>query len=113
MKQIDRAAMQLAIDQMRAEGGNARAQIEDKLATESFAEAGQTAAYHGQCKALRLRPWQPPPMYAQPRADGPDDGIMGHRAAELLLQRMLAAGLSRFEPDPLKAIERVERERAA
>lgn len=113
MKPVDRDAFKRAIEMIRAESPSRRAQIDDKLAREGFEQAGQFAAYHGQVSTLRLKPWQPPPMYADPRGVGPDDGIMGYRAAELLLQRLLAAGLSRFEPDPVAALRRVEPERVA
>jgi hypothetical protein len=38
--------------------------------------------------------------------------VMGRAAAAELLRRMLAAGLSRYEPDPVNALARVEAERA-
>jgi hypothetical protein len=37
----------------------------------------------------------------------------GEREAAELLQKMLAAGLSRFEPDPLAAFDRIEAKKAA
>jgi hypothetical protein len=36
---------------------------------------------------------------------------MGRAAAAELLRRLLAAGLSRYEPDPLRALARIEAER--
>ena len=108
MNEIDRDAFERAIAQMRSDSADSRELIDAISAKQGFEQAGETAAYHCQCRALRLKPWQPPPMYAAPRTDGPEDGVMGHRAAELLLQRMLAAGLSRFEPDPLAAHARIE-----
>jgi hypothetical protein len=114
MTPVDRAAMQAAIEWMRAESPARAQRINDKLEREGFEEAGASAAYAAQCTTLRLKPWQPPPMYAEPWADGPDDGTMGRKAAELLLLRLLAAGLSRYEPDPIGALARVgEREPAA
>lgn len=59
------------------------------------------AAFRCQMAALGLSPWQSPPMYGdidQPRLD---------RNANELLQRMLDAGLSRYEPSPIAALERV------
>ena len=44
---------------------------------------------------LRLKPWQNPPCFGDEDGDGP---------ADVLLQRMLAAGISRFHPDPLSAL---------
>jgi hypothetical protein len=113
MKAVDRAAMKAAIERKRGESPADRARIDEIIAKEGFEEAGETAAYSEQCRNLNLRPWQPAPMWAQPCADGPDDGIMGWKQAELLLQRLLASGLSKYEPDPLGALERIERESAA
>jgi hypothetical protein len=116
MTDLDRDAFERAIAQMQAEdaGSHGRQLIDALLAKQqSFEETGETAAYYCQCKALRLKPWQSPPMYAQPRADGPDDGSAGWKRAELLAYRLLTAGLSKFEPDPLDALERAERKGAA
>ena len=38
-----------------------------------------------------------------------DDGILGKYAAATLLKRMLDAGLSIYEPDPIDALERTKR----
>ena len=38
-----------------------RTQIERKLATETWREAAEFAAYGCQMDSLHLRPWQPPP----------------------------------------------------
>jgi hypothetical protein len=108
----DRAAMQQAIDQVCARGGDDCVLVERKVASEGFEQAGETAAYRCQDRALRLRPWQPPPCWVEPRADGPDDGIMGWRRGELLLLRMLELGISRYHPDPQAAIAAAEKERA-
>ena len=116
MTDLDRDAFARAIAQMQAEaaGSHGRQLIDALLAKgQSFAETGETACYFCQTKALRLKPWQSPPMYAAARTDGHDNGSGGWKVAELLAHRLLAAGLSRFEPDPLGALERVERERVA
>src|SRR5262249_40588380 len=92
MKKVDRDAFERAIAQMRNDSADTRALIEEIIAKQGFEQAGETAAYHCQCRALRLRPWQSPPMYAAARTDGPDDGSAGWRVAELLAHRLLAAG---------------------
>jgi len=81
---------------------------------EGFEEAGLTAAYSQQVKNLHLRPWQSPPCWIDPAdvediiAAGPgEDDTHGRYDAARLLKRMLAAGLSRFEPDPAGALLRV------
>ena len=55
--------------------------------------------------ALRLKPWEVPPCRLE--VDGPSDDP-GVR----LLKKMLALGVSKFDPDPLAAVEAVERLRA-
>lgn len=68
---------------------------------------GQDCAYiairaSGICQyyALGLKPWQTPPCRLGPDAEQrPAD-----KRGRLLLQRLLAAGLSRYEPDPLRAL---------
>jgi len=73
--------------------------------------AAESACYRLQTRALKLKPWQPPPSWVRD-VEGSlamgDDGIGGWYKATLLTQRLLAAGLSRFEPDPIGALERVE-----
>jgi hypothetical protein len=77
------------------------------LARESFEEVGKFAAYSMQCDTLRLRPWQYPPCWVRPDVDysSADDETHGRPAAATLLRKMLAAGVSRYHPDPIRAIE--------
>lgn len=112
MTDLDRDAFKRAIAQMQAEpaGSHGRELIAALLAKgQSFEETGETACYFCQTKALRLQSWQPPPMYTAARLDGHDDGSAGWKAAELLAYRLLAAGLSRYEPDPLRALEKADK----
>jgi hypothetical protein len=96
-----------------------RAVIERELAKEGFLEAASTAAYVCQNRALELKPWEWPVCWLktanpdalllglkQARPDGKD--LNGQRRATLLLRKLLRLGLSRFEPDPLQAIEKAE-----
>jgi hypothetical protein len=106
----DRAAMKLAIEQMRTEGPESRARIDRVLREEGFESAGHTASYHRQCRALRLRPWQAPPMHTD---DAIDPDRCGGRPEEIkLLQRMQSLGISAYHPDPLRAIAEAERTEA-
>ena len=78
------------------------------------AEVGWSCAISCQEKVLRTRPWQPVPAADYVAVtDRDDEGspIMGRAAAAELLRRLLAAGLSRYEPDPLRALARIEAER--
>ena len=65
-------------------------------------DRARAAAYHMQLKNLRLKPWESPPMYGDVERPRAQPG-----AAELLA-RLLAANLSRYEPDPIEALARVE-----
>jgi hypothetical protein len=89
---------------------------ERKLDPEGWYRAAHSAAYACQCDALRPEPWQPVPAneYVAVTDDDSEYGpVMGRAAAAELLRRLLEAKLSRFEPDPINAIARVEAERAA
>lgn len=59
----DRAAMTLAIEQMRNEPSLAGKAVRQLLRTSGFAEAGDYAAFWCQVRALGLRPWQTPPRF--------------------------------------------------
>ena len=91
------------------------AQIDAKLADESWAEVAELASYCAQGRALSLKPWQTPvceihdlaSALAQPYGDQ-----RGEREAAELLQRMQRLGISKFDPDPVGAIIEAERKAA-
>jgi hypothetical protein len=60
--------------------------------------------YSAQCAALRLKPWQEPPCVVSE-----DDPNERDKSAQELLRRMLAAGVSRYDRDPLAALAVAER----
>jgi hypothetical protein len=117
MTPVDREALERAIEICRTKKAPAdRNQIEHKLATEPWIQVGEFAAYSCQMDSLHLRPWQPPPVWIDDLVaiiNAGDDGVGGNYAAARLLQRLLNAGLSRFEPDPIAALERMKRPPAA
>jgi hypothetical protein len=76
----------------RARANQVRAMINE----DGRPSAAKFAASYLQRQALELRPWDLPPC----RADVDDDDAAGH-----LLRRLLVAGLSRYDPDPLRALE--------
>jgi hypothetical protein len=108
----DREALKRAFDLASAESEEERAHIERIRAEDGWQRAAETAAYHLQDHALGLQPWQPPPCWIRGNPDshlaGADDGIMGWHAAAKLVQRLLACGLSRFEPNPERALATAE-----
>jgi hypothetical protein len=72
------------------------------------------AAYCVQSRSLDLMPWQRAPLFYANQLDialrEPFGDTRGTREAAELLKKLLTLGLSRFEPFPLQAIERVEAE---
>ena len=78
-------------------------QLARKEREDSVLEAQLTAAYHCQVRNLKLKPWEAPPCFgdAYPGHDG-------HVGGAKLLRQLLDAGLSRFEPNPLSALAKVE-----
>jgi hypothetical protein len=75
-------------------------QIESMLRERSWLEAAQFACYSVQMDVLRLKPWESPPCSSS-----------GDEAAQKLLWKMLKAGVSEFDPDPLAALPAVAKRR--
>jgi hypothetical protein len=81
-------------------------------AKEPWEKIGRDAASVCQCHALKLAPWQTAPHQAG--LNQIDAAGFEHRAtavASALLSKLLAAGCSRFEPNPIAAIEAAEAKR--
>ena len=109
MKKLDRAALELAVKLCRAESVHAE-QIADKLKDEPWETVAEFCAYHCQMDSLNLKPWEIPPCEIN-NPDDPDDlprPYAGRYEAAKLLKRMLAAGVSKYHPDPLAAIAAAE-----
>jgi len=94
--ELDREALALAmkiacLDPMRRE------QIDSKLLDEPWHEVAAFASYLCQCRNLKLKPWEEPPCAV-------DEDAAEDSPARTLLRRMLAAGVSRYHPDPMAAL---------
>jgi hypothetical protein len=100
---IDREALERALKLCAAQDAGRAEQIAAMLDERSWAETGHFAAASCQRRALRLSPWQSPPSDCLIEPLNPQDA-----PARRLLRRMLNAGLSRFEPSPLGALERAK-----
>jgi hypothetical protein len=112
MRTHDRKAMQLAIEMTRADNDKQRREIDDRLRTQPWQEVAEFAVWHCQDRSLKLRPWECPPFLTHNVKDPSDCWV--YRPQEVaLLRRMLAAGVSRFHPDPLAALAAAEAERPA
>jgi hypothetical protein len=115
MNQIDQAALALAVETTRRESKARCQQIDDFLSSRPWESVATFCASCAQSRALDLPPWQPPPCTIRDIASAlnmPDEQS-GHRAAAMLLQRMLDAGVSRWHPDPLGALAAAEQRTAA
>ena len=108
MKKVDREALTRAIAMVRLQSPKRCKQIDAKLKGEPWEEVGRFAAYSCQCRNLKLRSWQYPPCWmgdAEP--DGDPQGY-GLQSAWKLRRRLIAFGLSAYEPDPLAALDAAE-----
>jgi hypothetical protein len=107
---VDREALERAIELAKAEGPAQRQQIDDSLRERGWDRTARFAAYACQDSNLKLRPWQMAPCQLRGDVDAclaaTGHDYRGRRQAALLLKRLLAAGLSRFEPDPETALKR-------
>jgi len=100
---VDRDALERAMqiaqrDPLRAQ------QLQSKLKDEAWVAVAEFAAYSCQIEALNLKPWETPPCHAD--EDDPDER---NKNAQHFLRKMLAAGVSRYDPDPLKALAGAKR----
>ena len=112
---VDRNAMQRAIAMTADEDAGRRRQINQMRRTDPFEEIGTFAVQHCQSRNLGLKPWENLPLWIDDLAAAlcePFDDQTGTREAAELFKKMLAAGLSKYEPDPLAAIGEAERKAA-
>jgi hypothetical protein len=105
MKRVDVKALHAAMKLARAESDGRCRQIDGKLADgEPWADVAVFAAGHCQTIALSLKPWQPPPCWMTDVMPVDDMPSAGNVAAWELRRRLIDAGLSAFEPDPVAAL---------
>jgi hypothetical protein len=96
----DLSALQLAYDKCRASSATRAKQLEEMAAERGWMTAAEFASFDRQTAALHLKPWQSPPCWV---ADA-NDPCVGEEEGARLLRRMLKAGVSRFHPDPMRAL---------
>jgi hypothetical protein len=105
MTRRDRAALKAAMTMARKNPARAR-QLDAKLADgEDWQSVAASVSYSMQCETLKLRPWEVPPQFA-------DAEYENSPGALALLRRMQRAGVSRFHPDPMRALAEAERAEA-
>ena len=118
LSRIDREALTRALEIVRnrpeKEDPGRREQVDHLMKHEGWFTAADFCCYCCQSEVIRPRLWQPIPAGIDPAdietilARG-DDAPNGNYAAAKLLKRMLRAGLSRYEPEPLKALAEAKR----
>jgi len=109
MDEIDREALQRALLLCRVESAARAKQIVSMLARQPWERVAVFAASCVQYRSLPLQPWQTVPCRANlADLDQPLGDASGRRESAELLKRLLDANLSRFEPDPIAALERAE-----
>ena len=103
----DTEALTRSFDLGRRESTAYRAHLDAIAAQSGWRFAAESASYHHQIRTLKLKPWEPPPSWVRDiegNLEAGDDGVGGWYRAAQLAQRLLAAGLSLYEPDPVTAL---------
>jgi hypothetical protein len=106
---VDFDAFTRAIAIYRQERHGGSEHITDKIKEDGFEVAGRFAAYFCQRKRLKLAPFEFPPCWLHDVDDVEGPPFKGKLKAARLLKRLLAAGLSQYEPDPLAALAAAEK----
>jgi hypothetical protein len=99
VNRVDSEALRRALKMARAEP-EYREQMARKAEAEGWESAARFASYSLQIDNLGLKPWMDPPCFAEVRPDP--------EALKILL-KLLGAGLSRYEPDPIAALAEARR----
>jgi hypothetical protein len=109
-------ALKIVLGRPEREDPGRHEQVERMIEERGWFAAASFCVYCCQMELVRPRLWQPTPAditdVEGTLAKG-DDGLGGDYRAALLLKRMLAAGLSRYEPRPVEALAAAKRRAAA
>lgn len=103
LDEADLAALRLAFARSHASSKLRARQLDEMVKERGWQEAAEFAAYDCQFDSMQLRPWQDPPCLV---AD-PNEPRVGEEMAARILRRMLKAGISRWHPDPMAALEAI------
>jgi hypothetical protein len=72
-------------------------------------EVAEFACLSCRIESLSLKPWQSPPCHIDEDAVPDNDDREPDTVGRKLLRQMLRAGVSRYEPDPIAALQRARR----
>jgi hypothetical protein len=114
LSDVDRDALKRCIEMARTYP-NRDEQISWKLGAGgcSWQETARFCAYLCQAKNLQLEIQEFPPCWLLDADDVEGPAFKRKPEAARLLRRLLDAGLSQYEPDPVRTLEAVERQQAA
>jgi hypothetical protein len=104
MRKTDREALKRALETAKAEDADLRQQVEAMQREDGWDYAATFAAYHCQRRTLGLKPWQLTPSEVDDEQPIADPQKLGLLDAWQLRRRLLAVGLSVYEPDPPAAL---------
>ena len=79
----------------------------------SWQDTAKFCAYLCQSRNLKLAIYEFPPCWLLDAEDTKGPAFKGKPQAAKLLRRLLAAGLSQYEPDPIRALAAAEKLQAA
>ena len=114
---VDAEAFTRAIELHRGMSQENAEQVDHWLKRDGWLQAARYCVANCQKSLIRPKLWLELPMYIEPSdiegiiARGPDRG--GEYAAARMLRRMLKAGLSRYEPQPIEALAAAKRAKIA
>jgi hypothetical protein len=97
MEKIDREALELALETVLNKGWEAGRADQVRWMLEEFGweYAAKFCSSYLQRHHLQLKPWDQPPSRSKPDSDS---------EAGRLLAQMLAAGMSRYDPNPIQVL---------
>ena len=107
MEARDRAALQAAIEELLRLAPTWNETVAAMLQAQPWEQVAAWAAGVCQVRNLHLRGWECPPCDTNSEVVSVNYGSRPSEVA--LLRRMLAAGVSRFDPSPLEALAAIER----
>ena len=110
LSDVDRDALKRCIEMARTYPGRDE-QISWKLGKGgcSWQDTAKLCAYLWQSKNLRLEIQEFPPCWLLDADDTAGPAFKRKPEAARLLKRLLAAGLSQYEPDPIRALAAAEK----
>ena len=102
------AALKLAM-QKACKDKSRKQQLESMLEDRSWHEVAEFAADCCQHKNLQLKPWEVGSLDVDEDEQLSNESFDARKQAQRLLRRMLKAGVSRYHPDPMAALDRRRR----